>query len=715
VFIVHTFGRSSRVRYSRFAILLFAVVAWHAAPAQAVGAIRGRVVDQSGRVVENAQVVLTPSSRRAITLDDGRFAITDVPQGVYVLSARRIGYEPIDLTVAVSDSTAPLTVTLVAIPEELDAIRIREKSTGIRYSGVVLDQYDAPVADAEVVAIGIDSHLRTDIMGRFMVPKLGKGTLTLRIRKIGYSAYFESFRILAERADTIRMLRLAESLPAVEINEQSGFGNGAWVYRELDQRMRYKSVLAGAISREELADQGTLNLCDALPRTPSGNRYVFISPSACHNQMYRVLVDGTECHWRRLTDFTADRIEMVESHPKVADPRCPQQPTKPPEFFAIWTRRDAPKPAPIRAVTEAAKPAVATADRSVRLPLVEVRAAVPSLGAAHLQGQVVDSAGHPVRSAILYTMDPPRATLSDKNGYFRLPDMQSGPVTLEVVRNGFVGIDVELRLPPDSTVAIGVKLFRARPAFGSFSVDSGGGAEDAPQGRKVRIVSVDGTPIMYANVVVDGAATRLTDEKGEISLGVGKRQSFTLRVSRIGFAPWYGTLALPANFVMTVTLPRIALAAVTITGEPVTSSALVHTGFYDRWMMREKGVLSADFIGPEEIESRHPDRITNMLRGLNGVCLAQRKGGSITSASFLYAYSTQSASPVIGGGSCPSCPMAIVIDGMQQTPAPAIDEVLDANDVAAIEVYARGGNTPISMQFDDTKCGVIALWTGGRR
>jgi hypothetical protein len=59
--------------------------------------------------------------------------------------------------------------------------------------------------------------------------------------------------------------------------------------------------------------------------------------------------------------------------------------------------------------------------------------------------------------------------------------------------------------------------------------------------------------------------------------------------------------------------------------------------------------------------------------------------------------------------------MAILIDGMQQYPVPAIDDILDANDVAAIEVYNRGANMPISLQANDNACGVIALWTGSRQ
>jgi hypothetical protein len=155
-----------------------------------------------------------------------------------------------------------------------------------------------------------------------------------------------------------------------------------------------------------------------------------------------------------------------------------------------------------------------------------------------------------------------------------------------------------------------------------------------------------------------------------------------------------------------------------VTGEASNKSPLARTGFYDRWMMRQKGLLSAVFIGPEEIELRHPDKITNMLRGLNGVCLAhlitRTAGGQPKSSDNLYAFGPK-AGAIASPGACPGCPMAIVLDGMQQLPAPAIDDILDASAVAAIEVYDRAGNTPIGMQFDDTKCGLIAFWTGSRR
>jgi len=235
----------------------------------------------------------------------------------------------------------------------------------------------------------------------------------------------------------------------------------------------------------------------------------------------------------------------------------------------------------------------------------------------------------------------------------------------------------------------------------------------AGQDRVIRVVSSDGQPIAYANVSVEGGETRITDANGDASLGAGKRQTLTVRVRRIGFTPWFGKIELPDTAaVLFVSLPPLAqnLATVTVSGEKTIMSPLVLTGFYDRWMMRQKGLLSAVFISPEELEFRHPDKITNMLYGLNGVqmsrvCMASRGPGACLPGL---------VATRVGCG-----PMAIVVDGMQQYPPKGggvdIDMLLMASDVAAIEVYVRGGNMPVNFQFMDTGCGVIAFWTGSRR
>jgi hypothetical protein len=232
----------------------------------------------------------------------------------------------------------------------------------------------------------------------------------------------------------------------------------------------------------------------------------------------------------------------------------------------------------------------------------------------------------------------------------------------------------------------------------------------------VRVQSLDGNPIAFANVIVEGGDPLITNEKGEVGLGNGRPRALTIRVRRIGFSEWFGNVEIPDTAsTVTITLAHISqqLGAVRIIGKKNPSSPFVQ-GFYDRWLERQKGALSATFIGPEELEFRHPDAITNVLRGLLGVRLVKVCDGPQCQV----AMSSNQACKI---------PMAVIFDGMQQlgeniAPMGAppvyrvmIDKLIDAHDVMGVEVYARGGNMPLSLQVNDNICGVIAIWTGSRK
>jgi hypothetical protein len=92
---------------------------------------------------------------------------------------------------------------------------------------------------------------------------------------------------------------------------------------------------------------------------------------------------------------------------------------------------------------------------------------------AHLQGQVVDTLGHPIRAAIVETDDPPKATVADDDGFFKFADLPPGPITIRVRRLGYTGIDFQLRLLADSTVSISVRLFTAAQTLAPVEVDAG--------------------------------------------------------------------------------------------------------------------------------------------------------------------------------------------------------------------------------------------------
>ena len=77
------------------------------------------------------------------------------------------------------------------------------------------------------------------------------------------------------------------------------------------------------------------------------------------------------------------------------------------------------------------------------------------------------------------------------------------------------------------------------------------------QTRAIKVVSSDGQPIAYANVSIEGGITQITDENGLVALGVGKQQTITVRIRRIGFTPWFGKVELPDTAsTVAITLPR---------------------------------------------------------------------------------------------------------------------------------------------------------------
>ena len=257
-----------------------------------------------------------------------------------------------------------------------------------------------------------------------------------------------------------------------------------------------------------------------------------------------------------------------------------------------------------------------------------------------------------------------------------------------------------------------VKKWRKMVVFATLSIPL------HAQSRKIRVESTEGEPVVYAYISLEGGNGQITDEKGELNIGPGKSKTMSVDVRRIGYSPWFGKIDFPdtaATLVVKMTRISQALAEVRVTER--ARAPVYLQPFYDRWMMRQKGMLSATFIGPEEIEFRHPGRISTMLNGLNGVELLHGPNG------WQAAYTGNF-----------TCPMAIVIDGVQKCggacnggsagvtfgkrsrPPPIwIDDLVDAESVAGIEVYSRGGNMPTSLQVQDAACGVIAIWTGSRK
>ena len=256
-------------------------------------------------------------------------------------------------------------------------------------------------------------------------------------------------------------------------------------------------------------------------------------------------------------------------------------------------------------------------------------------------------------------------------------------------------------------------------------------ASAAAQSSTITVIGPDSGPVPFAWVAVRGGTANITDEHGKLTLGGGRNMTLAVEVRRIGYVPWSGKVAIADTATnTTIVLRRLAQAvgAVTVTASKESRDPAL-AGFYDRWLMRQKGALSATFIGPEEIEFRHVSRPSDLLEGVNGVQLTRTDRGNVIAKGY--------------GG---TCYMTVLIDGHVVCPLlgchsdgaggnagqigrPQIssstthieDMTVDLNayvnssDIVAVEIYARGANMPVSLQVLDAACGVIAIWTGTRR
>lgn len=283
--------------------------------AQGPNTLRGRVVDETSRPVSFAQIQMLPGDRRIVADQNGDFTIAAIEDGEYQLSVRRLGFVPIQVTVRLPLEQSPLRITMTALPRVLDSVRIRERGPLVRYTGIVLDDFDQPVVNAEVIAAGAaDLGVRTDSLGHFRLAKAQKGTLVLRVRKFGYTPYFGSLSLRIDREDTIRVKRHPTDLPEAYILAESGFGRDTFAYIELDSRMRWKLSTGGVASREELDPWVEMDLCQALMRVGLGGK-MRLRESDCSLPRC-VIIDGLQPLVRPLNAFMAGEVEAFEFHAK---------------------------------------------------------------------------------------------------------------------------------------------------------------------------------------------------------------------------------------------------------------------------------------------------------------------------------------------------------------------------------------------------------------
>ncbi|MHB1071044.1 MAG: hypothetical protein ACYC1W_14420 [Gemmatimonadaceae bacterium] len=250
----------------------------------------------------------------------------------------------------------------------------------------------------------------------------------------------------------------------------------------------------------------------------------------------------------------------------------------------------------------------------------------------------------------------------------------------------------------------------------------GGVRADAPaKGVVVRVRDSNGAPIAHAFVEVEGGRGRVADDSGRVFLEAAP-DSLRLQVRRIGLKPFIGRVGRTARtgeFDVVLSATAQTLAAVTVT-ERGMRTPLERTGFYDRMQRAQRGAFNGEFITPEELEARPGTRTTDLFQGRR----------------FVFPNRTRGLSPqlyLMGRG---GCKMSVYLDGQLMRPEGQrgslrsgasdptgivpIDDIVNINEVAAIEIYATAANAPGELvpptgAAQQGACGIVAIWTGGRR
>src|SRR5882672_3001546 len=88
------------------------------------GEVTGRVTDKaSGNAVAGAQVSIVGTTIRALTAQDGRYRVVNVPAGAVTVRVATIGYGTVTQGATVpAGGSAEVNVAITAVPIGLDAI-----------------------------------------------------------------------------------------------------------------------------------------------------------------------------------------------------------------------------------------------------------------------------------------------------------------------------------------------------------------------------------------------------------------------------------------------------------------------------------------------------------------------------------------------------------------------------------------------------------------
>lgn len=300
-------------------------------------------------------------------------------------------------------------------------------------------------------------------------------------------------------------------------------------------------------------------------------------------------------------------------------------------------------------------------------------------GAPTLRGTIRDSTGRALSRVEVSHRNV--RTFSDMSGNFRLSPVPLGRILVRFARDGQLIGEVEANVTSDTMPDVSVEVIN-----------------DPTEPRTLRGTVVDDNGKPLADVPVDVVTAVMetkTDSAGQFVVRNLPARRHILRVRRVGYQPTYAfaDLVESSSTRVRIVLRQFAgqnLGLVVVRADRVPARL---SGFARR---AAKPSGWGKIITEAEINTRGAIRPSDVFQGLAGVRVMRTGFGSGT---------------LLGRG---NCRMAVFINGVPvlTRAGSGIDELLNIQDLAGIEVYNGIGGVPAELMTGNTNsCGTVGLWT----
>jgi len=283
--------------------ILLVLAAGLTAPASAQTArLTGTVFDHMRNIpLAGAEVFLVGTEYNAVTNQDGRFFIPDLPAGLYAVSFRHAQLDLLDVipdavTVRMeADGTTDVQLGIPAEPRQrvVPSRPAPARTTGgAALVGVVVEAGSVrPVAGANVSISGSAIRSTTDARGRFVLFGVAPGPQMLQVEMLGYASRAEIVTVTPNRTAevTVQLSTRPVELAPLEVSVRSDRLDRAGYYDRRDD----PGLSGFYIEREDIEKRNMIAFQEVFQTIPA-IFFQYVEPGVRQIRFRRAIGSGGE-------------------------------------------------------------------------------------------------------------------------------------------------------------------------------------------------------------------------------------------------------------------------------------------------------------------------------------------------------------------------------------------------------------------------------------